>query len=384
MSLLYDNVQDVAQTHVLIIGVGAYDNLPGGTDPKEQQFFSAQSLGQLTTSILSAKAFYETVLELGREKSAGERVGNWTKPLGSVEVLISQVPGTNPIFEQPINPANRANILQAYFSWKNRCNTRADNVAVFYFCGHGLDKGEHFLLAQDFGKVPENPWEGSFAFDMTRRAFFGCKAETQLFFIDACRQLTSDMIMIDVPLNPIEPPSLRARDCKFNLTQKAAAANESAYGPKSGVTFYTQALIGALTGNASDNDNSQWRVNTGTLAARMNAFLQRVAPSEGYSQRCISTTSDVVDIIHFDHPPVVQVTIGCLPDKALAHAHLACENLQTNNEHTREPEALPWKVVVEAGIYRLKASFTGGEFQSTSVVKPIAPPFVNQQINCVQ
>lgn len=384
MSLLYDNVQDVAQTHVLIIGVGAYDYLPGGSDPQKQQYFSAQSLGQLTTSILSARAFYDTVMELGRKKTAGERAGSWAKPLGSVEVLASQAPGTDPVFGQPVDQATRSNIVQAYGNWKNRCSTRADNVAIFYFCGHGLDKGEHFLLAQDFGKVPFNPWEGSFAFDMTRRAFFGCKADTQLFFVDACRQLTSDMILMDVPLNPIEPPSLRARDCRFNLTQKAAAANENAYGPKDGVAFYTQALIGALTGNASNNDDSQWRVNTGTLAAKMNSFLQHVAPAEGYAQRCISTTSDVVDIVHFEHPPVVPVTIGCLPDNALALAHLAYENLQTNQEQVRVPEAMPWKVNVEAGVYRLKATFSGGEYQPASVVKPITPPFFNQQLTCNQ
>ncbi len=377
MPLLIDKPATGAQTHVLIIGVGGYPYLADGAFEKPQKFDGAQLLGQLSSPPVSAEAFFNTVIEL-------DELEAWIKPLGSVDVLISNPPNSNQVLAgySPEN-VSMENIKKSYRQWKKRCDTNPDNVAIFYFCGHGLDKGEHFLLAEDFGEEPDNPWEGSFAFDMTRRAFFSCKAETQLFFIDACRQVTSGMLKTDLPLNPIEAPGILAKDCLYNLTQKAAAANESAYGKKNEVSFYTKALINALMGDAVSNDTGEWCVDTGRIASQMNAFLQKVAPGQGYPQRCISTTSDVTQIIRFAETPLVPVTISCAPDAAQRLAELSYLNLNTNQGENRPPQNDPWNIKVKAGIYRVEARFANGQFRPVNVFEKYMPPEATQLLNCM-
>jgi len=377
MALYFNQIQQKPQTHILIIGVGGYPYLNGGAQAIPQTFDGAQLLGQLSSPPVSAEAFYNMAMELHNE-------GAWIKPLGSINVLVSPDPSAGNLFAgQTLEPATISNIENAYLDWKKLCNSDPENVAIFFFCGHGLDKGEHYLLAEDFGQRADNPWKGSFAFDMTRRAFFSCKARTQLFFIDACRQLTSDMLRTDLPANPIEPPSMLARDCAFNLTQKAAAANESAYGKKNEVSFYTKALIGALKGNASNNDIGEWRIATGTLSYKMNSFLQLEAPGEGYPQRCISTTSDTTDIIRFTKPPMVPLKVTCTPDAALPFAELSCLDPNTNQGERRAPQGDPWETRIKAGLYKIEANFSGGQYRSNAIFRLVTPPSVNQILNCM-
>ncbi|WP_113924804.1 caspase family protein [Cognataquiflexum aquatile] len=377
MSFFIEKIREEPQTHILIIGVGGYPYLNNGIKSIPQTFEGAQMLGQLSSPPVSAEAFYNAVMDLDDQEA-------WIRSIGSVEVLISPSPNGKPVFQSHSpDVATLANIKKSYREWKKRCDSNVDNVAIFFFCGHGLEKGEHYLLAEDFGEVPEAPWDGSFAFDMTRRAFFTCKARTQLFFVDACRQLTSDMLTTDLPMNPIEPPSILAKDCTYNLTQKASAANESAYGRKNEVSYYTKALIGALLGDAVSNDSSEWCVDTGRISSQMNSFLQKVAPGEGYPQRCISTTSDVTNIIRFKETPEVPLRVTCAPESALPLAELSYLNLDTNQGETRAPLNTPWDTKVKAGIYKVQAHFSTGQFEPVFVHKNFMPPAALQILNCM-
>lgn len=305
--------------------------------------------------------------------------------MGSIEVLLSPLANDESTFAgQDIDNANMSNIENSYWEWKQRCNEHPDNVAIFYFCGHGFEKDEQYLLAEDFGKTPHNPWSGCFAFDLTRRGFSTCKANTQLFFVDACRQITSDMLTTDFRVMPIDPPNLLAKDCLYRLTQQAAAINESAYGKKNDVSFYTQALINALRGDASTGDNGDWVVNTGVLASKMTSFIKNIASDQGYKQRCISTTSDVTDIIRFIEPPSLSLTVTCDPFNALRFAELSYHNLNTNFGDRREPKIKPWQINIKPGIYKVQADFPGNQYKNNSVFEKFVPPSVLQTLKCQQ
>lgn len=377
MALIFDQTTTTPQTHVLIIGVGGYPYLKEGTNATPQQASVANQLGQLSSPGFSARAFCETIIDL-------EKSGSWQQPLGSIEVLLSPHADDNVLlYGKPNEPATLQNIRDAYWRWKARCDAHADNIAVFYFCGHGLDNGEHFLLSEDFGKNPYNSWEGAFAFDSTRRAFFTCKAKTQLFFIDACRQLTPDMLTIQLPLNPIENPSLFAKDCMYNLTQKAAAANESAYGRKNEVSFYTAALIGALKGNAAEAGDDGWYIQLSSIASKMNELLQSTTPDAAINQRCVNTTSDSTVILHLHKPPQVKIRLTCNPNTALEKATLFCKDGDDNPVHSRDPHPSPWEFTLEAGIYRLGASFPQGTYRDKSLLKQVEPPAAASTLNCM-
>lgn len=375
MILHYNKEIEKPKTHILLIGVGGYPYLKGGYHATSQTHYTAKSLGQLSSPPVSIEAFYQTAIKFNDQKS-------WIKPLGSIEILVSVAPeGTSVFKEMDVESATLENIKASYWSWKKRCDENPDNVAIFLFCGHGLEKGEHFLLAEDFGKRPQNPWEGAFAFDTTRRAFFSCKATTQIFFIDACRLVNSDMLETDLLINPIEPPNLRSRDCKYNLTQKAAAANENAYGFKNRPSFYTSALIKALEGNAVDHDSGKWKISTGSLSVKMNNLIRMESFKEGYAQRCISTTGDVTDLIQLHSPPEVTFNISCNPRRALPLAILSCTELETNVTQRRSNEKGIWQIKVKAGICKVDATFDG-LFNSTSAHKYVLPPFAEEELMC--
>jgi len=378
MSLVFNSEGGThPQTHVLIIGVGGYPFIKDGKDHKEQHFESARDLGQLTSPPVSAEAFYNTVIKLHNEDA-------WIKPLGSVEVLLS-VPESidKELFNgQEIETATIRNIKKKFREWKRRCDSHVDNVTIFYFCGHGVEKEEHILLAEDFGEEPSNPWEGSFAFDQTRRSFYSCKASTQLFFIDACRNITVDMLTTEAQLYPIDTVGLTLTDCPFNLTQKSAAANQSAYGPAQGVSYYSQALIKALEGGALTNENDEWTISTGRLAAIVGDFLDAIVTDDGTRQRCNNVSGHSTDIIRFAEPPHIDLTICCTPSEAHEIALLSYEHIDTRQGQSRAADKAPWKVSIKPGIYNVKADFPAGTYHTSGGARAFMPPFASSTLKC--
>src|SRR5688572_2449547 len=227
MALVFDNISNEPQTHIFIIGIGGYPYLKDGATPAPLPN-DLKNLGQLTSPPVSAEALYNTAIELHNNNS-------WITPLGSIEVLVSPSPGGIPVFTgfNNIEPATHANIDKSYAAWKTRCDSSVDNIAIFYFCGHGLGKGlDQFLLVEDFGKNANSPWADAISFDDSRIAFYSCKAKTQLFFVDACREVTNTLLLYNVKGAQLETPPYVTTDCKYYLNMKAAATNEKAYGKR--------------------------------------------------------------------------------------------------------------------------------------------------------
>jgi hypothetical protein len=87
---------------------------------------------------------------------------NQQAPLGSIELLLSpatinyELPDGG--FKQ-VDAATTPNIQAAFNNWYARANKSEKNVAVFYFCGHGLESDVTLLLLEDFGSNPNNLWD---------------------------------------------------------------------------------------------------------------------------------------------------------------------------------------------------------------------------------
>ncbi|WP_394678756.1 caspase family protein [uncultured Sphingobacterium sp.] len=379
MSLLFNDVNgNIPQTHVFIIGVGGYPYIKGGTEEKKQTLDCAKKLGQLTSPPLSAKALYDTIINLHNQDA-------WIKPLGSVEILISPV-GADPfiIAGEEVGRADMENITDSFNSWLERCDSSADNVTLFFFCGHGVDKAEHILLTEDFGKNPVQPWSGSFAFDKTRLGFFRCQASTQLFFIDACRLFTADMLLTEVPLYTLIPQHFNATDCRFNLTQKAAAHNEGAYGEINDVSFYTKALIKALEGGVLKKKQDEWTITLASLATKMDDLLEMVSEQIFTDQRCSNRIGKSTDILRFTEAPNIDVVIDCSPEEAHNLAHLSYFSVESKEKNHRLPNVDPWKVHIKPGIYELKADFPNGQYENKNIFESFMPPAGARTLKCEQ
>lgn len=377
MALAFHNIENKPQTHIIIIGVGNYPYLKGGNYPKRQEVIGLQDLGQLTSPPESAMALYKLFIELDQQ-------GFLLEPLGSIELLISAWSGFAFPPEISCELATKHNIEAAYDRWWQRCNTHRENTAIFFFCGHGLEKGDQYLLAQDFGENPRNPWGEAFAFDVTRSAFHRCRAQTQLFFVDACRQVTAGMLEADLSRVPgLDTSTFIGTECIHNLTIKAAALNRSAYGEMDQPSYFTKALIKGLNGQAATtNENDDWVIETGNLALLMKDLIRNEKEDQGNPQRCPFAIGESREIIRLGSIPEVMLQVSCNPDEALGFADLYCVEPISQTKQQRGPAQTPWELPLKAGIYELQANFAGMQYTNSRKMTTVTPPFKKEKIKC--
>ena len=77
--------------------------------------------------------------------------------------------------------------------WATRVGSNMDNLAVFYFCGHGVSMGqEAALLLADFGK-PTAEYQGAIELSTLRGTMKNSPAIQQVFFLDCCRTRADDL-----------------------------------------------------------------------------------------------------------------------------------------------------------------------------------------------
>ena len=120
-------------THVFIIGVGNYPHLKDGSGVTSPDH---RGMGQLTSPPVSAMAMLSWIDTM---------LNNPEAPLKSIEVLISQAEQAQYTdcagLTQGIDPATWRNYEASVRAWKARSSSDRRNVAIFYFCGHGLGNG---------------------------------------------------------------------------------------------------------------------------------------------------------------------------------------------------------------------------------------------------
>lgn len=376
MALIFpDSRGNQPSTHVLIIGVGGYRHLQGGVDVRQQVMQHVGLLHQLTSPPISAVAFAQHLLDSKDDLRAS---------LGSIDLLISPSPDDPaPIpTHMQADPATMANIRAGYAAWRERCDRNEDNIAIFYFCGHGLEKTEQYLLAEDFGADPLNPWLGAFAFDSTRLAFNGCRADTQCFFIDACRKITSAMLQTRPNVTELEIVREDVPDCAFNLTMKAAARNETALGPRRGVSYFTQALLKALQGAVASQGSTGWSIETGQISAHITDILRLIKASEGFTQRCSCEVIGNTELLRINGTPKVFLNLACTPDGANNVVELAFGRPGLPPVDILSHQGAPWSLNVDAGFYVAEARFSQGDFVNAQRDIFALPPARDYLIVC--
>jgi putative sterol carrier protein len=266
-----------ASTHVLIVAAGAYPALLGG----EADMLLADKFGmrQLSSPPVSAAALADWFLS-GAGGAQMQGFHNPAAPLGSVEMLVAPAQlYTRPDgAEIPVEAATRAAIARAFRAWRRRAASHPENISVFYFCGHGAMGLNDYILPSDFGVVnPDNPWSDAFDIRTTASAMRQAAGGQQYFFIDACRQLSWPTLQPGV-----QPPALLPLDpdksfrCFCRLILSSTAEGDMAHSDFGDVSWFTRALIGALSGAVGTpvSGKAQWVVTGETLAATVDSILQ--------------------------------------------------------------------------------------------------------------
>ena len=352
MTTVVDDAAQRPQTHILSIGVGAYRHLsrdPGG-------WLAGGRLARLTSPPRSAVAFADW---------AATMLKNPDKPLGSLELLLSpaqdyHLRGGGPV---AVEEATWDRVKRAFVRWVERCSLHPDNVAMFFFCGHGLEHGDLHLLLDDVGADDFTPLHNAVNFTKTYRALRRCAAKTQCFFIDACRELAPKLLDYSMESRALwDPPvgwgNTRRDAPKYYSTFETGAA----FGAEDRPSVWTQLLLRALAAPAEQQPDGTWAVTTSNLHnAIMRLYRRRrpgaPEPDEDQEPRACGETGETV--LHVVADPLVDVSVACRPHAVTSRASFTLTSREDVELLLRrspgEPD--PWYLDLPTGSYDLRANF---------------------------
>jgi Caspase domain len=301
----------VPGTHALVIGIGNYPHLVGGQQPAT----FTDGMRQLSSPPVSARAFATWMIQDYHFPG---------KPLASLSLLLSEAvpqsftnPKTGQFYDVAI--ADIDPILAAVKEWKARGDLSPDNRLIFYFCGHGISESDDMaLLAADFNGDGDNPLNQALDLRQLMLGLAKCKANEQVFFIDACRS-SSDTLLSrsgkyagQVPFLPVPRPADWPR--RLWLPYYATLAGEMSHAIPNKVSLFTEALLRAVRGVGSDNpDDDVWRVNTSRLQEAIYHFMAQPAFAGKLAGVQVPTVRElpIFDLHQLTGPPVVPVYVGC-------------------------------------------------------------------------
>ncbi|HEU4882351.1 MAG TPA: caspase family protein [Longimicrobium sp.] len=356
-------------THALVVGVGEYPHLEGGTGPRA---LDAEGLKQLTSPPVSACAFVDWLHELH----------NPAAPLGSIELLLS--PGDTYVSPDgrratKVEPATWRNIARAYQRWYARCDGNTNNVAIFYFCGHGLERETLALLPADFGRYKLSAFATAIHFNKTYYAMSSCRARTQCFFIDTCREV-SPKLLANTAFGgqSLGEPDLLNQRRRTAPILYATASGYSAFGEERQVSRFTSALLAALQGGGAKKELRRWVISTDRLATSVKLIINKQNETlPPYKQQDAMTGGDfgLPAIIHeLADAPTVPTVVDCVPEAANAAAELYLHGRLAQYRRARGTTG-PWRQLIKAGAYDAGAIFQADAgFQDLVEDEWVEPP----------
>jgi Caspase domain len=312
--------QGLGQTHAIVIGVGAYPHLNGGTGQRTEDH---GGMGQLTSPPISARLFASWLIKSFKHPD---------KPLATVSLLLAE---PNPLpFVDPVNnakkkaikPADSTNVRAAVEQWFDRGNTNPNNLLIFYFCGHGIAAGtDTALLLADYGFNTKDSLEGAIDFRRFRLGMNRCRANEQCFFVDACRTESDTLIQAGAAGRYIITPGVRDPEWAPRMAPVfyATMNGYKAYALRGEPSVYTDALLKSLRDLAANDEEGDWRVSTERLQGAINHVIKRRALEITTLVPPTSDDAASIFINYLDTPPSALVYVKTEPAEAISQASLA-------------------------------------------------------------
>ncbi len=344
-------VTNAPRLHALVVAVAAYPHLNGGGGPPALE---PLGLSQVTTPRYTGLAIAEWLLT---------RYQNPVCPIGSVEMLLSPnqaVPSPNgPV---PAASATMANIKAAFTKWKKRCSANPGNIAWFYFCGHGVTKDAQYLLPEDYGDPAVFQWENNIDFDGLRVGMRSCAAQTQVFFVDACRETPLSLLtQLNVIGNPLTG-AVFSDSVNCSAAYYATTSGRQAYGPDHDVTYFGKALLSCLNGVAAMKRGSKWVVDTYSLGNALGQTMVQLARRHRQPLSCNPDPSGMGRINEVAGPRVI-AAVSCTSEVADNAADIKIWG-GGKPLHSPPGQLKPVVEEVEAGDWTIHVTFPGNQFPS--------------------
>lgn len=355
--LIHDLAVAGPATHALVIGVGAYPHLNGGSGKRTVDH---DGMEQLTSPPISAREFASWLISEFHHPD---------KPLASVALLLSEA-NSAPFFD-PIDAtesfvvaeATSKNVEDAVKAFFKRGDQDAGNQLIFYFCGHGIGQGtDTALLLSDYGHDEFNALRGAIDFRLLRLGMNRCKAANQIFFVDACRSSTDTLIEAAGNAGLViiaagrRPAGLEPRRAPVFY---ATLNGFKAYAIPGKPTIFTDALLKGLRDLGADDEMGDWRVTTGRLQTAVEHVAERAAAD--IEKRQVPTADDFANfyLTFIKDTPDALVYVVSNPPGAIGSATLSFQlaggTLTDAPFDGRGPEI--WALQLPSGDYEFTAVF---------------------------
>ncbi|MFF0061378.1 caspase family protein [Streptomyces sp. NPDC005279] len=358
--------------HALVIGVGAYDWFPGGTRYVKGRKGDrlTKEFTQLASPPASARALCEGLLEGFRDLPGGLSLGSLEAVVSADEEMVLKGDDGAGV---PLGPATLAGVEEAFEAWYDRCDDHPDNVALFFFCGHGVQvgRGPQTLMLQDTGENVRDYFRTAVDLHALVEGMERNSAGIQCFFVDACRFAPERLYEErDVRATQLLTPPRRPR-ARDRVVVHSTRPGTKAHGPLEGVTRFTEAVLRALLTPESDSAGEAWAVTTETVGKFVREFMawpglrpNGIAMPE---QRCdfssLSTSEGGV-LFSFDEAPPVPFHFDTSPGESLSDAEWALVDREHRELYaSRPPMPEPWIGHGPVGPARVEVSFADGRFR---------------------
>lgn len=422
MTLVADRGRDGPRVHVLAIGVGAYRHLPGGAEPVTHDTLG---LRQLSGPPASARLFVEW---------AATRLRHPRARLGTVELLTSPgsppgpaddgAPTHGPVAPPDPGPAPAANageadteggsapsssspdvppwlasvevptlahVQTAFERWYAACDTDESNVAILYFCGHGVEREAPFLLLEDFGRSALSLLENAVDIGATYQGMARNRAREQYVFVDACREIPFQLLqMLSGNAKVLVTPQLVGDQRRDTALVFATSGGAKAYGKAGRPTRFTQALVRALDGLGARVEGAGWVVDVPTLQRAVTQQLR--AGDDGAPAQLPSVRGAGLGVLTtLTDAPLVPITLACRPPTAIPGAALTLTGFSAfpgviagRAAPTAVASTTGWSFEAPADVYTLTVDFPGGAFPRKERRLAALPPGIYDEVVEVQ
>ncbi|WP_080431018.1 caspase family protein [Burkholderia ubonensis] len=373
MTLLIDTPH-VPGTHALVIGVGEYPWLDGGTQPR---FVDYEGMGQLSSPPESARAFARWLL-------SPDGYNNPNCRLASLDLLISDAATDQFVLpdgtSKTIQRARFVEIQSACRAWCQR-GKDADDLLIFFYCGHGVARGLNMtLLPEDYGSL-QLPPQSSLGLAIDFHGFYSgmdsCAAKNQIYFVDACR-VASGLLMrtYNYSGDPVIPGMGRISSPPRNAPiYYGAVPGTTAFGRPGAPSFFTEALLKAFRGAGADDISGAWALQTDTLGRGIHHHLRRAVANTAAAGQ-LSQASYIGPPLAFHlltGLPECPVDVLCDPECDTSVAMLGCKG--NGKSDKRDPDAAPWLLDLPVGDYVFDARVPPPSPRSGTSSLHVGPPY---------